>query len=800
MNQPMAMPGQNPIAPMTHSPMSTNMDTNKVNQSNNVAQGVQFVRKIQQRISEIEQKLSSPMSDAERSSLQRAHQELTRLQTTLLQKISQGVQMPASPGPSNMTPSVTAQNMSTFTPSTFANATPSKLGTNVLGNQSGSMPQAQPTIPMPAVQHAQASNISITPEQFKRTLSELMRRHGKSLPAPVVDGREVDLYQLFSTVQSLGGSKAVTKKNMWSSISIALGFISVNPTQQASIVLQFAQIYKNYLELFEDVWNRAMLHQLSMGRSNPQMVHSNLRTEGNAIKSMAQPQTAQPRPPNYAVMHSQQSSQPQAQQTTARVSFPFTKEQLGSLNLSPEQMAQLLQQQSKPFTPAMPQSSNQNVAGSQSWTPAQQHIPAPPQTRATEPTKRSTNKSPDKQRWQPLAVTPKMLEDAEGLIRKIELSLNVSRPKLPVIESMTESEKSSVLQQMEKLIPLKTTVSALLPAFLAMSRNIEPAKRVKIMVYMFEDQLALLPKRQCILRPSDLEKLKIQMTRCIGFVRMNDDKLAQRIMAKTLASQQKGTQGRNASDDPRRSNVFSESNKKAKKELESNQQGSLEVNQHKFDSSKSRGNSQTSGDVSSSKASRGTLDIPRPTSSDTKSATGAGSPGMELSSEQTADAVGKTLDIMMADHRRNIELAQSDPLQFVQKAWSNLLSIEEAFAKQTSFIDLPTIDDKPIGDRRLWAPVTIEAAIMDMIDAPSVCEDSEADANYSTMTSTMGGSITIGSQNVLQLPQASDVASSNIQELSKASTPKDRANRFSNNTSSLGESDWWQIPIFASTS
>jgi len=802
LNQPMGMPGQNPAAPMTHSPMSTNMDTSKVNQPNNVAQGVQFARKIQHRISEIEQKLATPMSDTDRQSLQRAHQELARLQATLVQKISQGLQIPASSGASNMMPSASAPNMPTFTPSTFANATPSKLGTNILTNQTGSVPTAQPSMSMPTAQHTQTSNVSITPDQFKRTLSELMRRHGKSLSAPVVDGREVDLYQLFTTVQSLGGSKAVTQKNMWHSVSMALGFISLNPTQQASTLLQFARVYKDYLGLFEDVWNRAMLHQLSMGRNNPQMINPNVRTEGNAMKLMVQPQATQPRPSNFAVMQSQQGSQPQTQQT-ARIPLPFTKEQLASLNLTSEQITQLLQQQAKSITPTMPQNSNQSATGSQNWTPAQQNGATPIHTRTTEPTKQqqNTNKSPEKQRWQSLKVTSKMLEDAEGLLRKIEMSLNVSRPKLPIIESMTESDKSNVFQQMEKLIPLKATVSALLPAFLAMSGNIEPAKRVKIMVYMFEDQLALLPKRQCILRPSDLEKLKIQMTRCIGFVRMNDDKLAQRIIAKTLASQPKEAQKRNASEDPRCSFIYSESNKKAKNHYEPSQQESMDVNQPIPDSSKSRSTSQKSGDGGFS-SKTGAPDISKPPNSDIKSIPTAGSPGTETRSEKAADAVDKTLDKMMTDHQRNTELAQSDPLQFVRKAWSDLLSVEEVFTKHASFmVNLPAIDDKPIGDRQIWTPMTVEAAIMDMIDAPSVVQGSETHANNNKLMSKVGGSITIGSQSVLQMPNLCDEISdsSHVRDPSDGSQNQDRADRPAN-TTSTSINEWWQMPLFASAS
>lgn len=797
MNQPMVMP-PNPATSTSHNPLGAAMDSGIMNQ-NNVAQGVQFMRKIQLRISEIEQKLATPMSDTDRQSLQRAHQELTRLQATLMQKISQGIQTPASQTP-NMLPSMHAQSAQNFSPSKFANAMPTNLGSNMPTNQPGSIPPGQPSMPILTVQQGQVPNISITPEQFKRTLSELMRRHGKSLPAPIVDGREVDLYYLFTTVQSLGGSKSVTQKNMWSSVSISLGFISVSPTQQASIVLQIAQVFKTYLELFEDVWNRAMLHQLSMGRSNSQMVNTSNRTESTAMKPMTQSQAPQPRPSNYGVMPTQQATQPQSQQNIGRVPLPFTKEQLSSLNLTYEQMAQFLQQGGKSFGTSIPQNPNQHGTGSQTWSPAAPHANQQRQARAMDQSKQQQNESqsPGKQRWKPLKVTPKMLEDAESLIHKIELSLNVSRPKLPVIETMTEAEKETVFQQVERLIPLNATVSALLPAFLAMSGNIEPAKRVKIMVYMFEDQLALLHKRQCILRPSDIEKLKIQMTRCIGFVRMNDDKLAQRIMAKVLASQQKEKQRRSVSDDPKRSDVFPESNKKAKSGQHSSQQSCAEVSLPDAGAIKTRAAHQKVGAVvSPTKHSSGTIiDLSK---NNVKATTRAGSPGEVTTVDHAKEAVVKTLDKIVTDHQRNAELAQSDPLQFVQKAWNDLLSTEEATSKSTTFMENLNVDDEPIGDRQRWAPLTIRAAIMDMMSVPNAIQSSECDTNEGTMIQKEKGSIAIGSESVLQVAPAEhkDVSGSLVWDLTKPES-HDQTKTPAANSATITDSDWWNNSLFAS--
>lgn len=95
---------------------------------------------------------------------------------------------------------------------------------------------------------------------------------------------------------------------------------------------------------------------------------------------------------------------------------------------------------------------------------------------------------------------------------------------------MPEDEKEEVLAEVGKLAWVLDTVNALLPVFYAMQHQIEPAKRLKIMAYMFRDQLELLPSRQCILRKADLEKLKMQMSRCIHYVRTSNPTISQFIV------------------------------------------------------------------------------------------------------------------------------------------------------------------------------------------------------------------------------------------------------------------------------
>ncbi len=96
---------------------------------------------------------------------------------------------------------------------------------------------------------------------------------------------------------------------------------------------------------------------------------------------------------------------------------------------------------------------------------------------------------------------------------------------MPIIQNIADDERDQILDQVQKLAPIQATVTALLPAFYAMNGNLEPAKRLKIMAFMYKDQYDLLPKKQCILRLADLDKLKMQMSRCISFVRSSNQNL-----------------------------------------------------------------------------------------------------------------------------------------------------------------------------------------------------------------------------------------------------------------------------------
>ncbi len=118
-----------------------------------------------------------------------------------------------------------------------------------------------------------------------------------------------------------------------------------------------------------------------------------------------------------------------------------------------------------------------------------------------------------------IAVSPSSSSRHVRPCRRSTKSWRTQRPRLPIIQNIADDERDQILDQVQKLAPIQATVTALLPAFYAMNGNLEPAKRLKIMAFMYKDQYDLLSKKQCILRLADLDKLKMQMSRCISFVR-----------------------------------------------------------------------------------------------------------------------------------------------------------------------------------------------------------------------------------------------------------------------------------------
>ncbi len=103
---------------------------------------------------------------------------------------------------------------------------------------------------------------------------------------------------------------------------------------------------------------------------------------------------------------------------------------------------------------------------------------------------------------------------------------------------MTEQERAHVLDEVSRLGRLEKTVNDLLPAFLAINNNVIATSKLKSLLLILRDQMDMLPSRRCILRPSDLEKMKMQMTRCVFFVKNTNPNLAKKIIEENRTFEQ----------------------------------------------------------------------------------------------------------------------------------------------------------------------------------------------------------------------------------------------------------------------
>ena len=724
----------------------SSQDNVQVKQTPNMAQSVQFVRTIQQRIRDVEQKLATVIPENERQALQRAHQELTRVLTALVQKISsqRGNVTPQTGSPRiNMTPQTTqaSQGLSNFNAMNFSNQAQNpminlgQLGTN---SPSISSQTFNPSLGAQPVQQSAPTNpvLSPSPEQFKRALTDLMNRHRKPFQGnPVVDGRELDLYHLFTVVQALGGSKAVTQKGTWTSVAVSLGMAPSKSPQLPVAAQKVAQVYRTFLELFEEVWSRAMLQQMPMNvKRSAENAMSNVPRTQTDLLTQAIPgnslQNTTPRPSYNTVQGQQQYAQVPQQSsqpvnTAVRQDLPVTAEQLAQLNLKPEQLAQLLQQQKQQSAiPSVQSGSGTKIPlqndSKQNWTALQQQQLVAQQAKQAKQAS-SVLPSPEKNQRARVKVTPKMLEDAEVVLKRIDTSLAGSRPKLPIIESMSETERTQVLEQIQKLASLKATVLALLPAFLAMTGSIEPAKRVKIMICMFDDQLALVPKRQCILRSNDLEKLKMQMTRCIGFVRVNDDKLAQQIVAKASqalaqrAAKLKQEESRRASSEvqqAKRAKVDDSNDGFEITGFSSTKPGS-EIQKTVAKNVSTRTKPANSSSVEAQETNK--ADPKKALSPTTKSTE---SSSVKDSSELFAEAIKQAQTESDQERAQYEELAKKSPIEFVKKTWNELVAAGQQADKSKSMANHASPKHNYLDDFSVLTSGNTESLIFALINAP----------------------------------------------------------------------------------
>ncbi|KAI1431349.1 hypothetical protein GGR50DRAFT_85062 [Xylaria sp. CBS 124048] len=108
---------------------------------------------------------------------------------------------------------------------------------------------------------------AINPDMFIKNITAFMA--ARQLPLemnPIVEGRQLHLFQLFQLVQKLGGYRMVATHNLWQQLAVSLGY---PPQLLVSATNHIKHVYDRNLYKFEEAWaNQQRNHQLkqqSMG-------------------------------------------------------------------------------------------------------------------------------------------------------------------------------------------------------------------------------------------------------------------------------------------------------------------------------------------------------------------------------------------------------------------------------------------------------------------------------------------------------------------------------------------------------
>jgi SWI/SNF chromatin-remodeling complex subunit SWI1 len=132
------------------------------------------------------------------------------------------------------------------------------------------------------------------PEQFMKHLTAFMNSKNLTLDVhPVVEGRQIPLYNLFQFVYNkAGGYRNTTQSNVWPQVSQFMGF---PPQQCPGAPQQFRAIYERNLLKYEELWaaQQKMRQQQQGGMLNAQNVQQGTPTKAITPGQMP-PQMMQP--------------------------------------------------------------------------------------------------------------------------------------------------------------------------------------------------------------------------------------------------------------------------------------------------------------------------------------------------------------------------------------------------------------------------------------------------------------------------------------------------------------------------
>ncbi|KAL8277218.1 hypothetical protein RQP46_010391 [Phenoliferia psychrophenolica] len=325
----------------------------------------------------------------------------------------------------------------------------------------------------------------LDPQLFMKTLFEVMRRRGEPIQgAPMVDGREVDLYRLYQVVLLCGGFVTAQQKNAWPSIVKQLGWSddTSDPSTVAHLAQQLAATYARLLYPFEEVWSKSL----------------EKHDRRKSTVSTPTPST------------SSASATPAASLPSTAAMATMSQGQLLSFGLNPSQI-EFLRASSQP---------GQGPGPTVTPSPVQQPALPLPIAQPGQP-RLPGQLQPTSLRPHTMDPNLEQISEARAIVQGMRAQTEIGRHKIKPLDTLSEEEKARVAALTHELIPVVKKVYEILPLFLAMSCDSQSVQKILTMTALFNDQLKYLQGGHFALNMTALEQLRDQFHRCWGFVKQN---------------------------------------------------------------------------------------------------------------------------------------------------------------------------------------------------------------------------------------------------------------------------------------
>ncbi|KAI9496958.1 hypothetical protein BDB00DRAFT_868804 [Zychaea mexicana] len=114
-----------------------------------------------------------------------------------------------------------------------------------------------------------------------------------------------------------------------------------------------------------------------------------------------------------------------------------------------------------------------------------------------------------------------MSNNVEEIMNQLEQMVRADRAIPLELEEQRLSlqERDEITALMERMQPVYQRLDEVLPIYLQLSSNIESAKRMIALKYLYEDQLEILYESRFILTLMALQRIQDQFHSCFAYVR-----------------------------------------------------------------------------------------------------------------------------------------------------------------------------------------------------------------------------------------------------------------------------------------